>query len=248
MDDGVDEPWVYQSGTQFCKENWTSPGSWIDVGSYGPNYVRNLMIRAYGINMGNTHAEDIDNPANKTKTMPIESRELESYNVYRFYDSQHNDPGSWELIEENTVDTAYVDLDWINLQNATYQFAIRSVYTNGVESLPAFSALIQKTSASAEEIPVLDTQLNGNYPNPFNPTTTISFSLAEASPNVKINIYNMRGQKVKTLINSELETGMHNSDWQGTDHNDKPVSSGVYFYRLLADDKVIDTKRMLLLK
>ncbi len=248
MDDGVDEPWEFQSGTQFCKENWTLPGSWIDVGSYGPNYERNLMIRAYGINMGNMLAESMYVPENKIKTEPIESRELESYNVYRFYESQHNDPGSWDLIEENTVDTAYVDLNWVNLQNATYQFAIRSVYTNGVESLPAFSALIQKTSATAEEIPELDTQLSGNYPNPFNPITTISFSLAEASPNVTLSIFNMRGQKVKTLLNCEMEVGEHVVTWQGTDHNNKPVSSGVYFYRLSTNDKVIGTKRMLLLK
>ena len=151
MDDGVGEPWEFQSGTQFCKEDWTSPGAWTDVLTFGPNYERNFLIRAYGINFGNTLAENIDFPEVKYRNNISENRSFESYNVYRFYDYQHGSPNSWELIAEGVEDTAYVDLDWINLPNDTYQFAVRSIYTNGIESLPAFSTLIIKTSASADK-------------------------------------------------------------------------------------------------
>ncbi len=247
MDDGVGEPWEFQSGTQFCKEDWTTPGIWTDVVSYGPNYERNFMIRAYGINLGNTLADDIVIP--KVNNTALENRSFEFYNVYRFYDYQHNTPGSWELIAEGVEDTVYVDLDWVNLPNATYQFALKSVYTNGIESLPAFSILINKTSASTDDSPQLVTKLISNYPNPFNPTTTILFELNnENSEIIELLIYNIRGQKVKQLVGAQLASGKHSITWNGTDQNNKPISSGVYFYRLITDNKIIGTKRMLLLK
>lgn len=249
MDDGVGEPWEFQVGTQFCKENWTSAGNWTEVSTFGPNYERNLMIRAYGINMGNTCTETVEIPELKFKSNTLESRGFESYNIYRFYDSQHNNPGSWQLIAEGVEDTVYVDLAWIYLPNATYQFAIRSVYTNGVESIPSFSDYVVKTSASTEDLPHLTIQLKANYPNPFNPATTIVFELNSGNiVDIEVVIYNVKGQKVRQLVSGQLSAGQHSVVWDGKDENKQSVSSGVYYYRLLADDKIIGTKRMLLLK
>ncbi|MBL7148960.1 MAG: T9SS type A sorting domain-containing protein [Candidatus Cloacimonetes bacterium] len=70
-----------------------------------------------------------------------------------------------------------------------------------------------------------------NHPNPFNPETTISFSLQNNS-NVELSIYNIKGQKVKTLINGFREAGYHSIVWDGKDSNGKPVTSGLYFYRM----------------
>jgi hypothetical protein len=86
-----------------------------------------------------------------------------------------------------------------------------------------------------------------NYPNPFNPTTNISFSLPEEAE-IKLNIYNIQGQKVKTLTNSIYPQGYHKVVWNGWDDNDQPVSSGIYFYRLQVDDKTQATRKCLLLK
>jgi len=86
-----------------------------------------------------------------------------------------------------------------------------------------------------------------NYPNPFNPTTTISFSVLQTSSFVTLGIYNLKGQKVKTLINETLAAGEHSVVWDGRDENNKSVSSGVYFYRLKTRQQVI-TKKMLLIK
>ncbi|MDP8203130.1 MAG: T9SS type A sorting domain-containing protein [Candidatus Tenebribacter mawsonii] len=85
-----------------------------------------------------------------------------------------------------------------------------------------------------------------NYPNPFNPTTTISFSLPEDG-NVVLSIYNVRGQKVKTLLNEELQKGKHSIIWSGIDKNNKPVSSGIYLYKIKAGNQET-VSRMLLLK
>ena len=84
-----------------------------------------------------------------------------------------------------------------------------------------------------------------NYPNPFNPETTFSYSLPKDGK-VSINIYNLKGQKVKTLINGYYKSGHYTSVWNGKNNNGKSVSSGVYFYKLKTKDKTIIRKMMLL--
>jgi flagellar hook assembly protein FlgD len=91
------------------------------------------------------------------------------------------------------------------------------------------------------------TRLGANYPNPFNPTTTIYFSLAENTENVEIAIYNIKGHKLKQLVSSQLSVGKHSIIWNGTDDYNKPVSSGVYFYQIKTG-KFTATKKMMLMK
>jgi hypothetical protein len=89
-----------------------------------------------------------------------------------------------------------------------------------------------------------------NYPNPFNPSTTISFSLdSEIAENVELVIYNLKGQKVKkfTFPNENLGTSEQNVVWNGTDDNGKSVSSGIYFYKLRSGN-FEQTKKMILTK
>jgi len=90
------------------------------------------------------------------------------------------------------------------------------------------------------------TALNANFPNPFNPETTISYSVKEALP-VSIEIYNVKGQLVKTLINETKAAGTHTVVWNGSDNNNRPVSSGVYYYKMNAG-KYSSTKKMILMK
>ncbi|MDP3114518.1 MAG: T9SS type A sorting domain-containing protein [Candidatus Cloacimonadaceae bacterium] len=88
--------------------------------------------------------------------------------------------------------------------------------------------------------------LKQNYPNPFNPTTTISFSLPEAA-RVRLDIYNLKGQLVRTLLNSDKGAGLHSVVWNGKDKHNVAVGSGVYFYRI-SSPKHTQTKKMLLMK
>jgi parallel beta-helix repeat protein len=107
--------------------------------------------------------------------------------------------------------------------------------------------LMQKTQNSGN-IPIIDhAVLFANYPNPFNPTTTISFSIPEDSK-VRVSIYNVKGQKVKTLVNDELEKGLHKIIWDSKDNSGKSVSSGVYFYKLNVNGKDKAVRKCLLLK
>ncbi len=95
--------------------------------------------------------------------------------------------------------------------------------------------------------PVNKYVLHQNYPNPFNPVTTISFSISDNSK-VEICIYNIRGQKVKTLTNDEFAEGQHQVIWNSRDNNSKSTASGVYFYKLKVNGKDKAVKKMLLLK
>ena len=85
-----------------------------------------------------------------------------------------------------------------------------------------------------------------NYPNPFNPETKLFFSLPNEQ-NIKLTVYNLKGQKVKQLVSGQFAAGEHSVVWAGKDDNGKQVSSGLYFYKLKTNEKVI-SKKMLLLK
>ncbi len=89
--------------------------------------------------------------------------------------------------------------------------------------------------------------LHRNYPNPFNPTTTISFSIPEESK-VDLIIYNIKGQKVKTLTKDVYEKGFHKLIWNGKDSSEKEVGSGIYFYKLKVNGNDKSVRKCLLLK
>ena len=88
--------------------------------------------------------------------------------------------------------------------------------------------------------------LHQNYPNPFNPETNISFELPTASQ-VELDIYNVLGQRINTLVNSNLPAGHHTVIWNGRNAENSAVASGVYFYRL-STSATIETKKMILMK
>ncbi len=95
--------------------------------------------------------------------------------------------------------------------------------------------------------PVYSFNLLGNYPNPFNPTTTIAFTLDKAAP-VSLVIYNALGQKVRQLLANKVMPGrtVHKVRWNGADDFGRPVASGVYFYRLDTKEKHAIRKMLLI--
>jgi flagellar hook assembly protein FlgD len=84
------------------------------------------------------------------------------------------------------------------------------------------------------------------YPNPFNPSTTITFTRAEPA-NARLAIYGANGALVRTLINGDLKAGAQRVQWNGLNDSGAPVASGVYFYRISADRET-SAKMLLLLR
>ncbi|HQJ17657.1 MAG TPA: C25 family cysteine peptidase [Candidatus Cloacimonas acidaminovorans] len=133
------------------------------------------------------------------------------------------------------------------LQNSVYTgtLIINSDDPNAlVNTIPLYGT--GQPVANDDPVAVLVTSLKGCYPNPFNPTTTISFSIKEKTP-VELIIYNILGQKVRTLVNQPLEPGEHSIVWNGTDNKGRSVASGIYFYRMKAGN-YSETKKMVLKK
>ena len=101
------------------------------------------------------------------------------------------------------------------------------------------SVFVPDTATSVnEKIKLPDAfYLYGNYPNPFNPSTTISFYIS-VNGNVEINIYDILGTKVKSLLSERLNSGLHNISWNGKNDYDSQLSSGIYLYRIVFRDKI----------
>ncbi|HIB52633.1 MAG TPA: T9SS type A sorting domain-containing protein, partial [Candidatus Marinimicrobia bacterium] len=88
--------------------------------------------------------------------------------------------------------------------------------------------------------------LRQNYPNPFNPVTTIAYDIPEIA-NVRIDMYNILGQKVRTLVNGTHQPGVYHVRWNGTNDFGNPLSSGMYFYRI-SSEQFISVKKLVLMK
>ena len=110
---------------------------------------------------------------------------------------------------------------------------------------PQFNTVSLSLSGGSNALPA-SFGLDQNYPNPFNPTTDISFSLPSAA-NVSLRVYNLLGQEVATVVDGDMGAGVHTVTWDGSNDGGEQVSSGIYFYRLVAGDDTA-TRKMMLLK
>ena len=102
---------------------------------------------------------------------------------------------------------------------------------------------------SAAPVPGTPTVLAGNFPNPFNPTTTFNFTLAKGGHAV-LGVYDLRGRLVRTLVDDTLAAGSYDGayHWDGRDARGRGVNSGTYFYRLELDGQVVGARKMMLVK
>ena len=162
--------------------------------------------------------------------------------VYRF-NSAYDTSGS----EGKAVAFRYLGSDY---KMIFFDFPLYFIHEAQACSLlhRALSDLGTYPSAVAEEessVP-LSFSMKQNFPNPFNSETVIEYSLPRESQ-IKITIYNLLGQKVKTLINGKSPAGRQEVSWDGKNNRREAVSSGIYFYRMEADE-FTQTKRMVLLK
>lgn len=145
-----------------------------------------------------------------------------------------------DVIEPGDRIVAYLPFDLVSPSSVT----IQNVVLAGSNNQRFGNVEVSKSNETAPELPV-DYQLSQNFPNPFNPTTTIRFSVPEAS-DVRISIYNMLGQEVRTLFAGAMDRGTKAVAWDGKDNNGLSLTSGSYIYRMTAGSFVESHKMMLL--
>ena len=166
---------------------------------------------------------------------PALSRELIEYKIYR--DAEN-------IGTSQTL--SYLDTD---VPCGSHEYYVTALFSGDFESQPSNSVTVEMTNSMNGLIPA-KTELMGNHPNPFNPETTISFSVNKSSF-VSLSIFNIKGQKIRTLIDSKINAGYHKAVWDGKDQNGTNVSSGIYFSSFYTDNDDGDftsVKKMILLK
>ena len=145
-------------------------------------------------------------------------------------------------------DTTYLEFtDTSYNAFTTHNYYVVAIYTDGQSGHS--NTVSVTTGASSDFDPTIvpnTTRLGNNYPNPFNPSTTIYFDLHQSS-RVILEVFNLRGQTIKTLVNTTLSAGRHITEWNGLDENGESVGSGIYLYRLQTED-FVEVKRMVLMK
>lgn len=158
------------------------------------------------------------------------------YNVFRRINAGHYE--QLQMVNTNGFSETLSDL-------GTYHYYVEAVYAQGVSAGSAPVSFEYPYMGNDDPVVPMVTALYQNYPNPFNPETTFNFSLKEAGK-VRLDIYNLRGQLVRCLVNGNLNRGIHNLVWNGKDTNGRSVGSGVYLYRLETKDYSSTRKAMLL--
>lgn len=142
-------------------------------------------------------------------------------------------------LEEDEVSSPAHDLTYVyHTRSAAGQYAFD-------EAHPDFAGVSVALSGVTDALPT-EFALAQNYPNPFNPDTRIDYALPIDS-DVELSIFNVLGQKVTTMSLGRMPAGNHSVTWHGTDADGSQVASGIYFYRISAENFAA-TKKMMLLK
>ncbi len=173
-------------------------------------------------------------------------RQMDDLHRVRIYDDTFPEYHEEEFSVPAPSDPEYHPSRWYNYMMQPYVFFERRYRSTVGETSRIYIYHIDTYEpTSGQTIPKPELTLSC-YPNPFNPTTTITFSIAEDAA-VRLEIFNIRGQLVNTLVDEPMHRGEHSVLWQGDDDAGKPVSSGVYLYRVASGD-LTRTQKMILMK
>ena len=181
---------------------------------------------------GNFMAEILDEYNVQLIWDNVPENDFEYYSLFRNSESNF-DPNILEPLV-TLSDTTYTD---INISQNEYYYKISATDYNGNESLYAETSI----ELLSNDINPFEFSLEGCYPNPFNPVTTVKFTTPNIS-NVKIEVYNMNGQLTETLFSGNKSAGQHSIDWYANDN-----TSGLYLIRM-SSGEFVETQKVMLLK
>ncbi len=163
--------------------------------------------------------------------------------------SNRENPGYSVRLTSSTIDLVFPDGSVLSTP--------RDFDGKSVEGLRATEGMASELLETAYEQMGLQRSVNlprafglsQNFPNPFNPSTVISYTIPDESEEVavKLSVFNIRGQQVKILVDETQEPGVYTINWEGTDSKGREMASGIYFYRMTAG-RFVSTRKMVLLK
>lgn len=147
----------------------------------------------------------------------------------------------------DTLDLGYIEMDVLSEDPLELTDDDLKLVEATVQDAGGGMACVGGSQSHRAVKPVVYTnELGQNYPNPFNPSTTIAYSLANKT-DVKLQIFDVRGRLVKTLVDGERSPNNYRVMWDGRNNSGNSVASGIYFYRLVAGEFKA-TKKMVLLR
>jgi len=251
-------------------DNWGSPDSAPDNsdtdGDEGPDLLSNLWSTS--IDSDSNCIPDDEGPVpvtlssftaiqNQSDYAQIEwitqsESNLAGYNLYRNTENILDDAFKInpELISgfNNANEQQYSFTDESVEYDTEYLYWLEVVENSGITEFfgPIMVEIVNQPDNPSPPSSII-TGLHQNYPNPFNPQTEVKFAVEE-SGNVELVVYNIRGQKIRTLYNGHADAGEYISiTWDGKDFQQSEVSSGVYLYKLITENNIY-LKRMILMK
>lgn len=151
---------------------------------------------------------------------------------------------TYSIEEGPPMKSARKEFAAVRFNNSIYVFGGENQFDEVVPTVEKLD-ITTKVNNESEQIPG-DILLYQNYPNPFNPSTTISFKISQKSK-VFLEIFDIFGKRIRTLVDDELDSGIHHFTWNGTDEFNNQVASGIYFYRLIVGKNSL-TKKMILIR
>jgi len=157
---------------------------------------------------------------------------------------------AWEDDSETPQKDGYVVGDRLSVRawhkETGSEHAVVATLISGSETFGNSPFTVLEVDFAGQGSQPLTFGLSVNYPNPFNPSTLIRFTLPAPGP-ARLIVYNVVGQRVRSLVDEVMEAGEHEIRWHGVDEAGKKVATGIYFYRLTSDFGT-ETRKMLLLK
>lgn len=237
LTDGTIPPYEGENGI-----SWTTTG----LGWFGAGIMSVQPVNLF--NFGNGHLKFmIKIPAHVTFQIGI----IDVWGNQSYVEFPGNQT-TYELVRDGEWGQASIPVEdlrgeLIDLRMLSYEFVVLEV--NGIQCDIALDDIYWEGGATGSEENVIiehSFKLEQNSPNPFNPSTKISF-LVENTTNVKIKVYNIMGKLVKTLVTDRFEPGEYTINWNGTNDENSEVSSGIYFYKMKTNSGT-DIKKCILLK
>ena len=194
----------------------------------------------------------IDTSDISTPTL-INTIPISDYQTYILNNNLYVFDDNWNQIHVYDI-TDTINPQWLGYLNFNYQISDLLQYQDYIiivtkhQGIFVYEDLWNLVQEKTHEIQInSNNYFISNHPNPFNPSTTIEFVLKNDSQ-VEISIYNIKGQKIKTLSNNEFTEGDYSIIWDGDDESGNSISSGIYFYKLNVNGKTEAVKKCLLLK